>query len=189
MKTKIATELEGKTLPVFALVKNIKLENPAKFPDTEILDFEEIHFSYDKNAPILNPPIPEISKHFKELKEKFGNTLGLKYVTSPLNLSSENSDKKIFGTTYTRLIIFPADTDFTVDYIIKWADKNRLPNGKIDLFTLWTDFLDWMYFVPQINFSDLEQWFFPDEFETRINQLSNPPTDSDWEALENYMAG
>ncbi|MES2766521.1 MAG: hypothetical protein V4642_11660 [Bacteroidota bacterium] len=186
MNQKLASALEGKTLPVFALFKNLVFESAWDLPFTEIVDFDEIFIGQNIDDPILRPPKMEVSQEFlDELEEKYGNTFEEYYTTFPANLVDEFPDKEIFGTSYTVLCIFPPDVDFTVDYIVDWADKNRNNSGEIDLYTIWNFYLEHLYFFPQ--FDDIVGWDFAEKIEEKLNKLPNPPTKSDWDYLEESL--
>jgi hypothetical protein len=184
MQTKIAKALEGKELPVFALFKNIVLDDVWLLPDAQILDFDEVIMSYDMNDPILRVPSMDVSQEFlNDLEKKHGNTFEPEYNVSPANLVDDFPDKEIFGTSYTRLYIFPPDTEFMVNYVVDWADKNRDFKGRIDIYTIWTEFLEYLFFYPPNN----AVWDYAERIEEKLNKLPNPPTKEDWEGLEEYL--
>ncbi|MVA27268.1 hypothetical protein [Agrobacterium vitis] len=81
------------------------------------------------DAPMLTVPWPDISEEFSKREGLDGSTIVVRSIPSGPKLSSEEEDKRRFGPTLARRVLFAPAVDLTFGHVHGVFDHLNLPKG------------------------------------------------------------
>ncbi len=189
MDKKYSEYLESVELPRFLLVKNLEFdhENDLDAPISrgEIIDHSNNYDDLKKQIPL--PMIPEDDYKLSLFEKKFGelNASIVQFDDSPLDISEgEPNDYEIFGASYSILWICENEADLIIEYLLKQYEKYR------ELIIIWEFFIDRIHVYPFYSLDEPSDDFYENVcklFEERVQKLKNPPTEIEWNELNDYL--
>jgi len=181
--------LESAEKPCFLLIKNLDFEHPEDL-DSPISRGEIIAHSNkydDLRRMIPDPKLPEDDYKLSLFEKKFGeaNVAVAQFDDSPLDISEgDPNDYEIFGESYTILWLCDHSEDSIADYLVDQYLKTR------DLISIWEYYIDRLHIFPSYSLEETSVDYYENlcnEFEEKVSSCKNPPTDREWNDLNDYL--
>jgi len=189
MDKRISEFLESLEKPCFLLIKNLDFEHPSDLDSPisrgEILGHSSNFDELKKMIPA--PTLPEdeyklslFEKKFGEIKAKVGQ-----FDDSPWDISEgEPSDYEIFGESYTIIWICDQGEDGIADHLVGQYLKLK------DLISIWELYIDRMHIYPYYSLEQTSEDYYEsvcNAFESSVNECKNPPSEEEWDSLNDYL--
>lgn len=189
MDTRISEFLDSLDKPCFLLIKNLDFEHPSDLDSPisrgEILAHSTIFDELKKMIP--SPQLPGDDYKLSLFEKKFGEIRisVSQYDDSPWDISEgDPSDYEIFGESYTIIWISEQGEDEIADYLVEQYLKIK------DLISIWEFYIDRMHIYPYYSLELTSEDFYENicnTFENRVNECGDPPSDEEWDSLNDYL--
>ncbi len=189
MSKRYSEYIGSKKVPGFILIKNLMFEhqNDLDAPITrgELIGYDS-HFGELKKI-IPYPSVPEDDYKLSLFDKKFGELRGAKaeFDDSPFDIhEGDPTDYEIFGESYTISWICPPDPEKVSDYLVKRYGEKR------NLIIIWDNYIDRMHVFPFYSLETTSDEFYEnvcDLFEEKVNEISQPPSEKEWDELNEYL--
>ena len=189
MDNRLSKFLDSLEKPCFLLIKNLDFEHPSDL-DSPISRGEILSHSTDYDdlkKMIPNPQLPEDEYKLSLFEKKFGEVRisMAQYDDSPLDISEgDPSDYEIFGESYTIIWICEQKEEEIADYLVA-----QYLNLK-DLISIWEFYIDRMHIYPYYSLDQTSEDYYENicnSFETKVNECRIPPSDEEWDSLNDYL--
>jgi hypothetical protein len=189
MDNRYSAFLESLGKPCFVLIKNLDFDHPSDLDSPisrgEIIERAENFEDLKKQIPL--PELPENDYKLSLFEKKFGElkASAAQYDDSPLDISEgDPNDYEIFNESYTIIWICGPDVEAVSDYLVEQYLNIR------DLISIWELYIDRMHIYPYYSLEQTTEDFYENvcnTFEDKVNECSNPPTEREWEELNDYL--
>ncbi|MBD3273123.1 hypothetical protein GF385_02115 [Candidatus Dependentiae bacterium] len=189
MSRRYSEYIGSKRIPGFILTKNLMFEHQqnldASITRGELIGYSS-HFDELKKA-IPYPGVPEDDYKLSLFDKKFGALKGSKaeFDDSPLDIhEGDPSDYEIFGESYTISWICLPDPGEVSEYLVERYKEKR------DLIEIWDNYIDRMHVFPFYSLETSSDQFYEnvcDLFEGKVNDISQPPSEKEWDILNDYL--
>lgn len=189
MDKRISAFLDSLEKPCFLLIKNLDFEHPSDL-DSPIsrgeIQAHSTNFNELKKM-IPAPQLPEEDYKLSLFEKKFGEIKisVAQYDDSPWDISEgDPNDYEIFGESYTIIWICEQNEDEIADFLVEQYLKLK------DLISIWEFYIDRMHVYPYYSLEQTSEDFYENignSFENRVNECKNPPSDEEWDSLNDYL--